>query len=31
MKPLLTGRSLAEGVEIMKRKYGLSGDTEKLA
>lgn len=30
-KPLLTGRSLAEGVEIMKRMYGFEGDTAVLA
>jgi HAD superfamily hydrolase (TIGR01549 family) len=31
IKPLLTGRSLAEGVEIMKRIYGFEGDTPSLA
>lgn len=31
IKPLLTGRSLAEGVEIMKQEYGFDGDTEVLS
>lgn len=31
IKPLLTGRTLAEGVEIMKQAYRFEGDTEALA
>ncbi|MBV5328425.1 MAG: HAD family phosphatase [Chlorobium sp.] len=31
IKPLLTGRTLAEGVEIMKQAYTFAGDTEVLA
>ena len=31
IKPLLTGRSLAEGVEVMKQEYKFEGDTEVLA
>lgn len=31
IKPLLTGRSLAEGVEVMKQEYKFEGDTEALA
>ena len=28
IKPLLTGRTLAEGVEVMKQVYRFEGDTE---
>ena len=31
IKPLLTGRTLAEGVEVMKQEYKFEGDTEALA
>ena len=31
IKPLLTGRTLAEGVEVMKQAYRFDGDTEALA
>jgi len=31
IKPLLTGRTLAEGVEVMKQAYQFDGDTETLA
>lgn len=31
IKPMLTGRSLAEGVEIMKQEYNFEGDTEAFA
>ncbi len=31
IKPLLTGRTLAEGVEIMKQAYSFEGDTKTLA
>ena len=31
IKPLLTGRTLAEGVEVMKQAYHFEGDTEALA
>lgn len=31
IKPLLTGRTLAEGVEVMKRAYRFEGDTGTLA
>ncbi|MBS0484484.1 MAG: HAD family phosphatase [Proteobacteria bacterium] len=31
IKPLLTGRTLAEGVEVMKQAYQFGGDTEALA
>ncbi len=31
IKPLLTGRTLAEGVEVMKQVYRFEGDTETLA
>ena len=31
IKPLLTGRTLAEGAEIMKQAYSFEGDTETLA
>ncbi|MBS0587293.1 MAG: HAD family phosphatase [Proteobacteria bacterium] len=31
VKPLLTGRTLAEGVEVMKQAYRFDGDTEALA
>ena len=31
IKPLLTGRTLAEGVEIMRQAYRFDGDTEALA
>ncbi len=31
IKPLLTGRTLAEGVEVMKQAYRFDGDTEMLA
>jgi beta-phosphoglucomutase len=31
IKPLLTGRTLAEGVEVMKQEYQFEGDTETLA
>ena len=31
IKPLLTGRTLAEGVEVMKQAYQFEGDTENLA
>lgn len=31
IKPLLTGRTLAEGVEVMRQAYRFDGDTEALA
>lgn len=31
VKPLLTGRSVAEGVEAMRARYGFGGDTAELA
>jgi beta-phosphoglucomutase len=31
IKPLLAGRSVEEGVEIMKRQYGITGATPALA
>ena len=31
IKPLLTGRTLAEGVEVMRQAYRFDGDTEVLA
>ena len=31
IKPLLTGRTLAEGVEVMQRAYGFAGDPQVLA
>lgn len=31
LKPLLTGRSLIEGVQVMQQLYGFPGDTEELA
>ncbi len=31
IKPLITGRSVVEGVRIMQREYGFSGDPEPLA
>lgn len=31
IKPLLTGRTLAEGVEVMKQAYRFDGETEALA
>jgi beta-phosphoglucomutase-like phosphatase (HAD superfamily) len=31
LKPLLTGRSLVEGVKVMQEMYGFSGDPEVLA
>lgn len=31
IKPLLTGRTLAEGVEVMKQAYRFDGDSEALA
>jgi len=31
LKPLLTGRTVREGVEIMQREYGIPGDVEQLA
>jgi len=31
IKPLLTGRSLVEGVVVLKREYGFEGDPEVLA
>lgn len=31
IKPLLTGRSSREGMKVLKREYGLSGDVEHLA
>lgn len=31
IKPLLTGKTLLEGVRILKREYGFSGDSKKLA
>lgn len=31
IKPLLSGRSLAEGTSILKREYGLSGEPAELA
>lgn len=31
IKPMLTGRTLAEGVEVMKQAYQFDGDTEVLA
>lgn len=31
IKPLLTGRTLAEGVEVMKQAYRFDGDTDVLA
>lgn len=31
IKPLLTGRSVLEGVHIMQREYGFSGEPEALA
>jgi len=31
LKPLLTGRSLVEGVRVMQEIYGFSGDPEALA
>ncbi len=31
IKPLLTGRSVAEGVRIMQHEYGFSGDVESQA
>jgi HAD superfamily hydrolase (TIGR01549 family) len=31
IKPLITGRSVAEGVRIMQREYGFSGDVESQA
>jgi len=31
IKPLLTGRTVAEGVEVLKHEYGFTGDTDQLA
>ena len=31
LKPLLTGRSLVEGVQVMQKMYGFRGDPEALA
>ena len=31
VKPLLTGRSVADGVRVMQEVYGFAGDVEKLA
>jgi beta-phosphoglucomutase len=31
IKPMLTGKTLLEGVRILKREYGFSGDSGKLA
>lgn len=31
IKPLLTGRTLAEGVEVMRQAYHFEGDTEVMA
>lgn len=31
IKPLLTGRSVIEGVRVLKREYGIEGDDEELA
>lgn len=31
IKPLLTGRSLAEGVRVLREEYGFDGNDEKLA
>ncbi len=31
IKPLLTGRTIAEGVDVMKQAYKFAGDTEALA